>query len=408
MDTVSVEQATELILERIKAIDETEEIEVEDALGRILAEDMRSEFDNPPFDRSPIDGYACRSVDIAGASEERPVRLKVVEEVYAGAYTDREVRKGEAVRIMTGAPVPVGCDCCVRQEDTDYGEEVVRIFRPEKEWGNYCFRGEDFKAGSVLMKKGSRIGFVEMGVLAGMGRGTVPVYRLPRVVILTTGDEVVTPGDPLLPGKIYDSNRMLLTGRLKELGVRPSLVRWVEDRPEAMADTLREAAQKADLILTTGAVSVGKKDIMHEALKMAGAERVFWKVKVKPGMPTLFSVYQGVPVLSLSGNPFGVAAMTDCGASGETGYPEDEEGRLCPSGAGERDHGGYLSQAQQRAQADPGILGERNVSSSERTSFQWSVGIHDRLQLSDRHAAGRSGTERRSPRGGYPSVTRKT
>ena len=299
MDTVSVEQATELILERIKAIDETEEIEVEDALGRILEEDMRSEFDNPPFDRSPIDGYACRSVDIAGASEERPVRLKVVEEVYAGAYTDREVRKGEAVRIMTGAPVPAGCDCCVRQEDTDYGEEVVRIFRPEKEWGNYCFRGEDFKAGSVLMKKGSRIGFVEMGVLAGMGRGTVPVYRLPRVVILTSGDEVVTPGDPLL------------TGRLTELGVRPSLVRWVEDRPEAMADTLREAAQKADLILTTGAVSVGKKDIMHEALKMAGAERVFWKVKVKPGMPTLFSVYQGVPVLSLSGNPFGVAAIVE-------------------------------------------------------------------------------------------------
>ena len=311
METVSVEQATELILERTKAIDETEEIEAEDALGRILAEDMRAEFDNPPFDRSPIDGYACRSVDIAGASEERPVRLKVVEEVYAGAYTDREVRKGEAVRIMTGAPVPVGCDCCVRQEDTDYGEEVVRIFRPEKEWGNYCFRGEDFKAGSVLMKKGSRIGFVEMGVLAGMGRGTVPVYRLPRVAILTTGDEVVTPGDPLLPGKIYDSNRMLLMGRLTELGVRPSLVRWVEDRPEAMADTLREAAQKVDLILTTGAVSVGKKDIMHEALKIAGAERVFWKVKVKPGMPTLFSVYRGVPVLSLSGNPFGVAAMTE-------------------------------------------------------------------------------------------------
>lgn len=125
METVSVEQATELILERTKAIDETEEIEAEDALGRILAEDMRSEFDNPPFDRSPIDGYACRSVDIAGASEERPVRLKVVEEVYAGAYTDREVRKGEAVRIMTGAPVPAGCDCCVRQEDTDYGEEEI-------------------------------------------------------------------------------------------------------------------------------------------------------------------------------------------------------------------------------------------------------------------------------------------
>ena len=311
METVSVEQAAELILERTKAIEETEEVKVEDALGRILAGDMKAEFDNPPFDRSPIDGYACRSADIAGASEEHPVRLKVVEEVFAGAYTDREVRKGEAVRIMTGAPVPAGCDCCVRQEDTDYGEEVVRIFRPEKEWGNYCSKGEDFKAGSTLMKKGSRIGFVEMGVLAGMGYGTVPVFRLPKVAVLTTGDEVVTPGDPLPPGKIYDSNRMLLVGRLMELGVRPSLVRWVEDRPEAMADVLQETAQEADLILTTGAVSVGKKDIMHEALKMAGAERIFWKVKVKPGMPTLFSVYQGVPVLSLSGNPFGVAAIVE-------------------------------------------------------------------------------------------------
>ena len=287
METISVEQAEALVLEWTKEIQEVEQVGVEDALGRILAEDMTASFDNPPFDRSPIDGYACRSEDVAEASEEHPVRLKVVEEVCAGSYTQREVRKGEAVRIMTGAPVPEGCDCCVRQEDTDYGEDVVRIYRPEKEWGNYCFKGEDFKAGSTLIKKGSRIGFVEMGVLAGMGRGTVPVFRLPRVAVLTTGDEVVGPGQPLAPGKIYDSNRMLLTGRLMEMGVRPFLVRWVEDRPEAMAAALTQAAEQADLILTTGAVSVGKKDIMHEALKLAGAQRIFWKIKVKPGMPTL-------------------------------------------------------------------------------------------------------------------------
>ena len=311
METISVEQAEALVLEWTKEIQEVEQVGVEDALGRILAEDMTASFDNPPFDRSPIDGYACRSEDVAEASEEHPVRLKVVEEVCAGSYTQREVHKGEAVRIMTGAPVPEGCDCCVRQEDTDYGEDVVRIYRPEKEWGNYCFKGEDFKAGSTLIKKGSRIGFVEMGVLAGMGRGTVPVFRLPRVAVLTTGDEVVGPGQPLAPGKIYDSNRMLLTGRLMEMGVRPFLVRWVEDRPEAMAAALTQAAEQADLILTTGAVSVGKKDIMHEALKLAGAQRIFWKIKVKPGMPTLFSVYRNVPVLSLSGNPFGVAAMVE-------------------------------------------------------------------------------------------------
>lgn len=311
MEGISVEQALELILEHTNVITETEEAELLQASGRILAQDMKAAFDNPPFNRSPIDGYACRSEDVADASEGSPVRLKVTEEIDAGQYSEREIRRGEAVRIMTGAAIPPGCDCCIRQEDTDYGEDMVKIYRPEKAWGNYCFRGEDFKEGMTLLKQGTRIGFVEAGILAGMGLAKVKVCRLPRVAVFTTGDEVVAPGQPLIPGKIYDSNQILLASRLQDFGVELVEVSSIPDDPSAMTAALKEAVKNADLIVTTGAVSVGKKDIMHEALAKLGAFRVFWGVKVKPGMPTLFSVYQEVPIVSLSGNPFGVAVMVE-------------------------------------------------------------------------------------------------
>jgi molybdopterin molybdotransferase len=163
----------------------------------------------------------------------------------------------------------------------------------------------------VLLKKGTRIGYVEIGVLASMGRIQVPVYRRPRVVLLTSGDEVVEPGRPLPPGKIYNSNQSVLAARLMEFGIEPYQIAWIRDDAKEMAAALTEAAHHADLIITTGAVSVGKKDIMHEALRLAGADRIFWRVKMKPGMPTLFSVCQGVPVVSLSGNPFGVAVTME-------------------------------------------------------------------------------------------------
>lgn len=311
MTQITLEQAEDLVLAHTKVITDTEEIPLLQTSGRLLAEDMAAAFDNPSFDRSPIDGYACKAADVADASREDPARLKVTREIDAGQYSTEEIQKGQAVRIMTGAAIPPGCDCCIRQEDTDYGEEEVCIYRPEKAWGNYCFRGEDFKTGDVLLKKGTLLNFVETGVLAGMGRTTVPVYRLPRAAVFTTGDEVILPGEPLPPGKIYNSNQTLLAARLLSLGVQLAYVSSIPDEPPAMAQALREAAPNVDVIFTTGAVSVGKKDIMHEALSLIQAERVFWRVLVKPGMPTLFSTYQGIPILSLSGNPFGVAVMAE-------------------------------------------------------------------------------------------------
>ena len=316
MEGISVEQAMEQILQYTPVINETEEVELNKAGGRILAQDMVAEFNNPPFDRSPVDGYACKAEDLAGASSEHPVKLKVMEEIDAGQYSERAVEHGQAVRIMTGAAIPKGCDCCIYQERTNYGEDFVEIYTEQKQWDNYCFAGEDFKKGTTLLKKGTHIGYVEAAVLAGMGAAKVPVYRQPKIVLLTTGDEVVEPGKPLLAGKIYNSNMTMLSARMRELGIEPFYMEAVKDDPQIMAEKLKEAAKQADMIITTGGVSVGKKDIMHESLRLINAERIFWRVKMKPGMPTLFSVYESepgrkVPVISLSGNPFGVAVTVE-------------------------------------------------------------------------------------------------
>ena len=316
MEVISVEQAMEQILQYTPVINETEEVELNKAGGRILAQDMVAEFNNPPFDRSPVDGYACKAEDLAGASSEHPVKLKVMEEIDAGQYSERVVESGQAVRIMTGAAIPKGCDCCIFQEDTDYGEETVEIYREVKQWDNYCFAGEDFKKGTTLLKKGTHIGYVEAAVLAGMGAAKVPVYRRPKVVLLTTGDEVVEPGNPLPAGKIYNSNMTMLSARMMELGIEPFYMEAVKDNPQVMAEKIKEIAEQADMIITTGGVSVGKKDIMHESIRLIDAERIFWRVNMKPGMPTLFSVYENasggkVPVISLSGNPFGVAVTIE-------------------------------------------------------------------------------------------------
>ncbi|MCC8152350.1 MAG: molybdopterin-guanine dinucleotide biosynthesis protein MobB [Lachnospiraceae bacterium] len=279
------------------------------AAGRILAEDMITEMENPPFDRSPIDGYACRAADIRETSAEHPAVLRVTEEIDAGQYSNRTVQFGEAVRIMTGAAIPPGCDCCVRQESTDYGETTVSICESVPVHGNYCDRGEDFRKGVCMLQTGEKLGYVELANLAAMGTDSVLVYETPRIALFTTGDEVMKPGKPLLPGKIYNSNFYLLSARLAEFGITPLWQEHIPDDAGAVAAAIRRAAKEgADLILTTGGVSVGKKDILHETIRLLDAEKLFWKVRLKPGSPTIFSVFRDVPVISLSGNPFGALA----------------------------------------------------------------------------------------------------
>ena len=308
MENVLVEEAVKLILDRTKVMDQVEMVPLLECLGRVISQDMVSQFDNPPFDRSPIDGYACRSEDVLEATKANPVVLKVLEEIDAGQYSTVTVKRGEAVRIMTGAAIPEGCDCCLRQESTNYGEDFVEVYQGERPWMNYCYKGEDFEAGVTMVAKGTKLGYVELSILASMGCAELPVYKMPRIALLTTGDEVTTPGEELLPGKIYNSNQTMLAARMLEFGIRPVVIDTVKDDPKVMAEVLKKVSEDVDVIITTGGVSVGKKDIMHGALPMIGAERIFWRVLLKPGTPTIFSIYNNIPVISLSGNPFGAMA----------------------------------------------------------------------------------------------------
>lgn len=304
---VTLEQAVLLIEEQLHYDREShaEVVPLIEALDRVIAQDGISPISQPPFDRSPLDGYAVRAEDTKGASREYPVALRVIEEVTAGDAPQKTVEQGQAVRIMTGAPIPDGADCVIKQEETDYGEDFVQIYQEKKVHENYCFAGEDFKEGDCLVQKGTRLSYIELGILASMGYTEVSVYRKPRVAVFTTGDELVKPGEALKPGKIYNSNLYVLAARLKELGAETVVADILPDTEEGVAAALKEIAPKVDLILTTGGVSVGKKDILHGAFDLLGADKIFWKVLIKPGTPTIFATVEHTPVLALSGNPFG-------------------------------------------------------------------------------------------------------
>ncbi len=301
---ISLERAIQLLLERFSPITDTVLLPLDEANGRILAQDVYSPIAQPPFDRSPLDGYALRSEDIASASPDCPVTLEVIGENCAGGVFDGVVGPGQALRIMTGACLPKGCDCVIRQEDTDCGEKMVAVYRPVRHHQNYCFAGEDMKQGQLLMKAGEKLNFAHLGVLAAAGIDRALVYRPLRAAILNTGDEVMLPGQPLLPGKIYNANRQLLASRLQDLGIRLVDDRQVGDDPELAASFLRQMLPQVDFMITTGGVSVGKKDIMHQVLPLCGAEQIFWRLQMKPGTPMIGACLEGKPVLCLSGNPF--------------------------------------------------------------------------------------------------------
>ncbi|MDO4556352.1 MAG: molybdopterin molybdotransferase MoeA [Lachnospiraceae bacterium] len=305
---ITVKEAVSCLQKETSVITEMEKVSLFESVGRILAEDAAALFDQPPFPRSPLDGYAIRAKDSVNASKKNPVTLKVIGEVCAGAVFSAAVKQGEAVRIMTGAPIPKGADTVIKQEDTDYGMEKVQIYDWLSPYQNYCYQGEDYKAGDVLLKKGTVLDGVAVGILASLGFSEVLVYRKPRVGIISTGDEVMEPGADLKPGKIYDSNLYLIGARLKELGITPVFLLHCEDNPEKMTELIRKKEGEVDLLITTGGVSVGKKDIMHEVLNLLSANQLFWKVALKPGSPTLAALYEKTLLICLSGNPFGAAA----------------------------------------------------------------------------------------------------
>ena len=307
MTMVQLENAQQILRSCTVFIHETEMVSLQKAIGRVLAEDVKAAADQPPFPRSPLDGYAVRGSDTKGLTKEQTRSFRVIGKIYAGEVFDGTVHGGEAVRIMTGAPIPEGADTVIRQEWTDYGEEEVLIFGESKPYQDYCFQGEDYKKGEILLKKGNVLDGISIALLASLGMAQVEVYRLPRIAVISTGDEVIQPGEPLRPGKIYDSNLHFICARLREIGIEPFYADHNADSAVCMAQKLYSIAKDVDLIITTGGVSVGEKDIMHEVVNLIEAKELFWRVDLKPGAPTLAMEFQGKPVICLSGNPFGAA-----------------------------------------------------------------------------------------------------
>ena len=304
--SITLEEAQSLAVQYAPVLEE-EYAALPEAVGRILTRDIRSGIFQPPFDRSPLDGYAVVAADIASAAPDTPVKLQVVDKLWAGIPAQTSVERGQAVRLMTGCMLPPGADAVIRQEDTDLGCEIVQIFRPVGAGKNVCYRGEEYGPDALLLKKGSRIDAAGAAVAAGAGFTHLPVRRRARAVILTTGDEVCQPGTVLPVGKIYDSNTAYLAARLHQLGVETIAALSRGDDLESLASDLRRYAGEADLILTTGGVSVGEKDLMEQAARDAGAEVIFHGIAMKPGMPTLFAALGNARLLGLSGNPFSAA-----------------------------------------------------------------------------------------------------
>jgi molybdopterin molybdotransferase len=315
---ISVDEALVEILAHVQPL-ESEQVPVLDALGRVLAEDIYSDIDVPPFDNSAMDGYAVRSADVAGATPESPVRLVVVGSVAAGYVAGMQVETGMTLRIMTGAPMPSGADAVVPYEETsDFDRpKEERLAVPA---GEILVRGavavhdhvrpagEDIRRGEQVMARGRLIRPQEIGVLASLGFETVSVHRRPRVAILATGDELLEIHEPLEPGKIRNSNEYTNSALVTRTGGIPIRLGIARDTKADLTAKLRSGLEQgADLFLTSGGVSVGDYDVVKDVLGTEGKMQ-FWQVRMKPGKPLAFGLLPGgVPLIGLPGNP--VSAM---------------------------------------------------------------------------------------------------
>ena len=287
----------------LRPMEQTEEVPLSEALGRFLARDYLASRSQPPFDRSPLDGYAVRTADIKGASKEQPEVLRVKDRSYAGEGRRLSIGPGEALRIMTGAPVPDGADGVVMQEDTDQGEQEVRIYKSLKPGQNVVPAGEDYSAGERLLQAGERLSPSRIALLASMGEDRIAVTKRIRLSLFSTGDELALPGDPLSYGKIYDSNLYGARALLQAAGEEVVRAERLPDTQEEILSMIRRALSDSDMVITTGGVSVGEKDLMPHVLRALGTEMVFFGLRMKPGMPSKGGLLQGKPIFCLSGNP---------------------------------------------------------------------------------------------------------
>ncbi|MGL4652831.1 molybdopterin molybdotransferase MoeA [Cetobacterium sp.] len=306
MEKISLELALETLLNKIEVLNEYEYRSLLDSSGFVLAEDIISPLNNPPFNRSPLDGFTLNSSDTIGATKDNPIVFTVKSEIFAGGYCNEEIERNEAFRIMTGAPIPNSCNCVIKQEEVDFNEEtgILKIYRELKEYENFCFKGEDLKVGELVVQKGEVITYNHIGVFASLGIDKIKVLRKPKIGILSLGSELLMPGDSLENGKIYNSNLFTLMSKLKFLNLDGVMYPPMSDDPILVSNFIEKELKNIDLLITTGGVSVGKKDIMHDVIKELNANRLFWKIDIQPGTPVLAAEKDGKVILSLSGNPF--------------------------------------------------------------------------------------------------------
>ena len=302
---LELEAAREAIFSVLKPM-AAESVPLAAAAGRILAEDVLSLVDLPVFDNSAMDGYAVRTKDVAEASAERPVSLRVIGLVAAGGVFRGEIPPGGCVRIFTGSPLPANADAVVMQEDTrtlsERPEEVL-VCDSVKPWENLRLRGEDLKVGAVVGRAGERVTPARAGLLAATGAREVRVARRPCVGILATGTELVEPGKTLEPGQIYESNRTTIEALAAQAGAQTRVFPLVMDTLPGTEVAFREALSECDAVVTSGGVSVGEFDFVQAAWKRLGGSTDFWRVAIKPGKPFLFGRWDGKLLFGLPGNP---------------------------------------------------------------------------------------------------------
>lgn len=302
-NSLSFEQALDRIKESIQPIKGKKNVTIREAAGHILADDVTSPLDVPPFINSAMDGYAINSIDIPQSGEKT---LKVIGKSFAGAPFNGEVKAGETVRIMTGAVVPEGADTVVMQEHAEVSGDQIKIGCGHKAKQNVRNPGDDFFTGDIIIKAGERLSPAKLGLLASVGVTEFKVIRKPVVAFFSTGDELKGVGQTLAPGDIYDSNRYILFGMLEKMGVECIDMGVVPDIKQEIEDTLKEAANIADLVITSGGASVGEADFIKIILDEIG-QVGFWKIAMKPGKPLAFGHINNTIFFGLPGNP--VSAM---------------------------------------------------------------------------------------------------
>lgn len=310
MNLLSVVEARERILSHFQPV-AAEPLPLADCAQRVLAADVAAGIDLPQFDNSSMDGFAVRGADVLEATAASPRSLRVVADIPAGSQPSVSLAPGEAARIMTGAPLPQGADAVVPVEDTDFqnraaglpAPEQVKIFQSVKPGDFTRPRGMDVRAGEIVLRAGRVLKAPELGLLAMLGEANVPVYRKPRVALLSSGDELIPVEAPLAPGKIHDSNSYMLTALLESAQAEVIHLGVAADRRDAVEALLMKAVeQKADLILTSAGVSVGAFDYVKEVIEANGSLN-FWRVNMRPGKPLAFGEYRGTNLIGLPGNP---------------------------------------------------------------------------------------------------------